>query len=468
MKQLVDLLHRRKKAFLIAAALAAGGYASYSYYRSESFQRRKRQVILILDGLGKLLQAAASAADSASLISGDLKDFLESSNEEGEVPRSIRQLLKILRCPELQDLVAVTTSSVCKVIMAGTSPEDTSPSRAHHEKSLDRNNLVMYRDRLQFRAESSDGWRRERYENFEVKRTVPGSSSKPSRTMRHEGLSEKLLNKLFSDPGKGFASAIVGSAVRNLVVCYFEEMERKAELENESAPEIFELGANGIVRTHGRLSEDPGEWKPAKLLDLACSTKGKALLAECIQIVVEATVSTYLDKTQEVNMFEEMVEAVTKPVHRVPAQEMIVSVCNGAVDTFVRTSYEVLSESSKQTTRLDMTPVSFNSSEAVSALQQGPGNYLEKIFGALTIPSNRMLVMDLAGKVTAEAVRSFFGLVIAVSAPYVRSSRDVVHSKAAVVRTRFSQDAATKVLVLVTVCLAVFLHIFVNTSISLK
>ncbi|EFJ33089.1 hypothetical protein SELMODRAFT_84578 [Selaginella moellendorffii] len=389
MKQLVDLLHRRKKAFLIAAALAAGGYASYSYYRSESFQRRKRQVILILDGLGKLLQAAASAADSASLISGDLKDFLESSNEEGEVPRSIRQLLKILRCPELQDLVAVTTSSVCKVIMAG-------------------------------------------------------SSSKPSRTMRHEGLSEKLLNKLFSDPGKGFASAIVGSAVRNLVV------------------------SNGIVRTHGRLSEDPGEWKPAKLLDLACSTKGKALLAECIQIVVEATVSTYLDKTQEVNMFEEMVEAVTKPVHRVPAQEMIVSVCNGAVDTFVRTSYEVLSESSKQTTRLDMTPVSFNSSEAVSALQQGPGNYLEKIFGALTIPSNRMLVMDLAGKVTAEAVRSFFGLVIAVSAPYVRSSRDVVHSKAAVVRTRFSQDAATKVLVLVTVCLAVFLHIFVNTSISLK
>ncbi|EFJ27419.1 hypothetical protein SELMODRAFT_95450 [Selaginella moellendorffii] len=379
MKQLVDLLHRRKKAFLIAAALAAGGCASYSYYRSESFQRRKRQVILILDGLGKLLQAAASAADSASLISGDLKDFLESSNEEGEVPRSIRQLLKILRCPELQDLVAVTTSSVCKVIMADTSPEDTFPSRAH----------------------------------------------------------QKLLNKLFSDPGKGFASAIVGSAVRNLVVCYFEEMERKAELENE-------------------------------LLDLACSTKGKALLAECIQIFVEATVSTYLDKTQEVNMFEEMVEAVTKPVHRVPAQEMIVSVCNGAVDTFVRTSYEVLSESSKETTRLDMTPVSFNSSEAVSALQQDPGNFLEKIFGALTIPSNRMLVMDLAGKVTAEAVRSFFGLVIAVSAPYVRSSRDVVHSKAAVVRTRFSQDAATKVLVWVTVCLALFLHIFVNTSISLK
>jgi hypothetical protein len=98
-------------------------------------------------------------------------------------------------------------------------------------------------------------------------------------------LADRLLNKLFSEAGKGFASAVVASASRSLVVSVIEQLNLLRYSTNQ----------NSI----GEEQSDALTW----LMEFASSTKARPVIIDCIQTFVATAVSVYLDRTKDVNVF---------------------------------------------------------------------------------------------------------------------------------------------------------------------
>lgn len=180
-----------------------------------------------------------------------------------------------------------------------------------------------------------------------------------------EGLPERLVGKLFTEAGKGFASAVVASAARSIVLSVLQGMEEKKSQDRKPqvwsssdwSPEAWKedsvekpVSKDGIIPDSPRkpVFSEPasGHSMQDNLIDFASSSKGKALIADCIETFIGTAVSVYLAKTRDVNFYEDMIASVVKPSHRVPVKELLTSVCNGAVETLIRTSHDVMSAGS--------------------------------------------------------------------------------------------------------------------------
>ncbi|RID46699.1 hypothetical protein BRARA_I03343, partial [Brassica rapa] len=170
------------------------------------------------------------------------------------------------------------------------------------------------------------------------------------------GFTDPVIDKLFTKSGSGFASAVVGSFARNLVVALFSSRE----------------------------------FSDSKLLDAVCSDDGRNLIGDCVQRFVSTAVSVYLDKTTEVNVFNDLFAGLTNPKHEHKVKQTLVTVCNGAVETFVRASAD---RSLFQTLTVGSKPAWF---DRVS----------------LAVPSNREYVVDLTGRVAFETVRSLLEVLV--------------------------------------------------------
>ncbi|KAL3698768.1 hypothetical protein R1sor_012844 [Riccia sorocarpa] len=384
-----------------------------------------------------------------------------------------------------------------------------------------------------------------------------------------EGLPERLVGKLFSESGKGFASVVVASAARSLVLAVLEstqENQRKSqgwsttdwEPEFSKEKAFCEKGvANGGITPDSPkktgLNASGTSW-PESLIELAASEKGKALVADCIESFVGTAVSVYLTKTRDVNFYDDMISSVVKPTHKAPVKELLTSVCNGAVETFVRTSYDVMSAGSSAPSQtatessvlsLDKTSYFSDSSypqgdekrgkddgvigssvpctpekaeeesPSLSGLSRGGSisfdqtpqvekvlrlapeklqelmllpssdqerannkaagsskTWVRDIARTLAEPSNRGLVLDVAGTVTHEAVRSAIEVVTEKVTNPFRSkdpAQDEESSTSTIVKfvTKTGDLAAataSKAMVVMTMCLAVCLHTLVGPS----
>ncbi|KAJ7549269.1 hypothetical protein O6H91_07G047100 [Diphasiastrum complanatum] len=420
------------------------------------------------------------------------------------------------------------------------------------------------------------------------------------------GLLERLIDKFSSEPGMGFASAVVGCVARNIVLSGYEVMQRSKKADHERdfttegsewelralAPDVCEVqqqcegkqyvsqGRNGFK---GKTASDKhlpkensgsGLTRLESLLDFASDSRGKSLIAKCIKVFVATAVSVYLDKTKDVNVYEDFVAGLTKPSHKVPAKELLRSVCSGAVETLVRTSHEVLSrqtgpdsnqldlhqhEHAKQDEKifsedprkdaLEVVETSVGTKEGDSMRRYksttlvhekddsstksitlpsevcdsmlisentlrrtlsardsshfrinedgkekllgpqphqhprttvtkqrqgsngGPINLIDGLSKALAVPSNRKLVIDVAGAIASEAVRSFFDVILSIFKPVfggeagrqeharILSFQEVSYLGLDKVR-HITKILIANSLVLSTLWLAVIMHIF--------
>ncbi len=576
---------RRRTLLLTCGVVAAGGYVSYRLYKSAAFARRRYRVSLLCKSLWSILEVLSEGSDSASVVLKDLHSFLLSDKDE--VPQSLKQFFKVAGCLEVQRCVSAISASVSHGILQSLSPsakrppptslilpcqdgsppgkeEDGPASVGTKEKVLAWKEVVEHEGPEEIDEVS---WREYEYDCLpnhvdedgaawdQVSWKSVGSlldgiaapvSTSVAKGMKDElvgasiaeeeikaigegvgnGLVDRLLNKLFSEAGKGFASVVVASATRSLVVSVMEQFNLLRNSTNQSA------------------NRDERADVLSFLMDFASSTKNRVLIMDCIQTFVATAVSVYLDRTKDVNIFDDMIAGIVKPEHQGPVTELLTSVCSSSIETLVRTSQEVLAFGGKSTHPLNenlanqaqhpasslirplkqeekilhmsgVFPSALDENSASSSTtgrdpdkatfvhRQGqhlsnnnkplvviPTAFLndghqkrdeaafmsgiDALSRVLAVPSNRKLIMEVAGTMTSEGVRSFIEVLIGrftasfhgkktkEEEPMKKEEREM--AKRSVIGDKLQQvgdltkAAVDKSVVAITMCFVICLH----------
>ncbi|XP_061372021.1 protein PHLOEM PROTEIN 2-LIKE A10-like isoform X3 [Gastrolobium bilobum] len=370
----LDFSRRNKKWLLLIAMFGASGYGAYRAYHLPSVVQKRNRLVKLLRAFVSVAELVSNSADTVSLLSKDLNQFLTSDSDQ--IPNSLKQLSKIATSNEFSSSLARVSESLTLGILLG----------------------------------------------------VDSSS-----------FSDKVLDRLFSQAGTGFVSVVVGSFARNLVLGFCSHAE----------------SVDGKLNARAQ-SDVPG-WVSV-ISDDRC---GK-LIGDCVQIFVSTAVAVFLDKTMDVNPYDDVFAGLTNPKHQEKMKGILVSLCNGAVETLVRTSHQVLTNPSVKSNS--------NSSQlrlgsSISGAQDA--GWVEQIKSTLSVPANRRFVIDVTGRVTFETVRSFVECLLWRISEGFKRSLSKVHDEVVDKGLEVVRYVGAKSSVILTFCLALYLHILGGSRILL-
>ncbi|CAH2047319.1 unnamed protein product, partial [Thlaspi arvense] len=355
---------RRRKWLILLSVFGVSGYGVYKVYNSPYIARKRKRLMKLFGGIASFAELVIESAETISIVSRDLKEFLQSDSDE--IPKSLKQMAKITKSKEFTDSLARVSEAVSIGIFRGY--------------NLDQ-------------------------------------ESKNSETESGIGSNSSVVEKIFSDAGTGFVSVVVGSFAKNLVLGFYE------------------IESDTETRTKPR-------W-----MSLLCDDKCRELLADCIERFTTSAVSIYIEKTSGINTYDQIFSGLTNPKHKDSARDVLVSVCNGALETFLRTSHQVCTSS--DTVEEEVTE---KKSDSVNG-------WAEAISTTLAVPSNRKFMFDVTGRVTLETMRSIVEFVILKTSQGFKKSVDVVHEEVTERGRQVVGYVGAKSSVIITVCLAVYLHI---------
>ncbi|XP_010941948.1 protein PHLOEM PROTEIN 2-LIKE A10 [Elaeis guineensis] len=262
---------------------------------------------------------------------------------------------------------------------------------------------------------------------------------------------DRFLDKLFSTAGSGFASVVAGSFARNLVTAFSSK------------------GSDG--RDFGSSQSD----SPAvpRWVHLICSDKCRELIGDCIQLFVSTAVAVYLDKTMDINPYDEIFSGLTNPKHEAKVKDMLTSVCNGSVETLVKTSHQVLtrSNSSSLLNRVqgvkqeeDLTMENDGDTSFACKSKDG-GGWVHEVSSTLAVPSNWRFVLDVTGRVTFETVRSLLDFMQWRLRNGARRGVNAVCDEVADRGLAVLRYISAKSVVILTICLALCMHVLASTRV---
>lgn len=350
---------RRKKWILLITALGFTTYGAYRACNSPSVIRKRDRLIKILGALASITELVGDSAETIGVISKDLKEFIQSDSDQ--IPTSIKQVFKITKSDEFSDSVVRVTKALTVGVLRG------------------------------YRVEN-------------VKGDSGGS-----------GFSDRALDKLLSPAGSGFASVIVGSFTRNMVLAMYAE--------------------RGVS---GRNSGDSGQ----KWVDVIADDKCREVIGDYIQRFVSTMVTVYLDKTMDVNPYEDILSSLTNPRHEAKVRDLLSLVCNGAIETFVRISHQVLTNSRSSSSSVLIR----KSSSTISKVLDGQELVLSKLKGR-KFAGNMRFVLDVMGRVTFASIKSFLGFSLNKICKGMKRSCYEAY-----------RYLSAKSLVVMTVCVSLYLH----------
>lgn len=422
MKRGLDFPWRKKKWIIILGLLGVSSYGAYKVYNLPSVVRKRRRLERLLRAFVSVAEMVSDSADAFNVVSKDLKEFLHSDSDE--IPNSLKQLSKIARSHEFSRSLTRVTEAMTTGVLRGY--------RAQAKSEIDE----------------------------------PG---KPD-------FADRLMDKLTSTAGTGFVSVVVGSFARNLVLGFYANVESREGMEQETGNTASQLKSNSNSSAMGR-------W-----LQVLSDDKCKVLIADCIQKFVSTAVAVYLDRTMNINFYDEVFAGITNPKHHAKVQDILVSLCNGAVETLVKTSHQVFTASESNSGvnpnsshfLLDKTKSSplingkvseqedFRKiNEASELVYFQKSGWVNSVSSTLAVPSNRKFVLDVTGRVTSETIRSLveyfhckFWEVLKKNLSTVR--QDTIERGLEVMRY-----LAAKSSVILTICLALILHILDGTRLLL-
>lgn len=254
---------------------------------------------------------------------------------------------------------------------------------------------------------------------------------------------DRVIEKVFSKAGSGFVSVVVGSFAKNLILGFYSD-----ELESG-------------VKCEGSDSSKTPRW-----VNLLCDDKCRELIAECIERFTSTAVSVYLDKTMDINTYDQIFEGLTNPKHQDSVKDVLVSVCNGALETVVRTSHQVFTSSRSNNVIEEIEDDDFKSNGSLkSKMVSGSGDgiksngWAEAISTTLAVPSNRRFMFDVTGRVTLETTRSIIAFIMLKTFQGFRKSINVVQDEVTDKGRQVVEYVGAKSSVILTVCLALYLHV---------
>ncbi|CAB4296750.1 unnamed protein product [Prunus armeniaca] len=280
----------------------------------------------------------------------------------------------------------------------------------------------------------------------------------------NSSFSDRVLEKVFSTAGTRFVSVVVGSFARNMILGFYSN----------------DQSVDSSSSSRSSLSDVP-RW-----VNVVCSDRSKELIANCIQVFVSTAVAVYLDKTKDINFIDEMFDGLTNSKHQNKVRDVLVSLCNGAVETVVRTSHQVLtsSNSSSSSNSRSFSIVDQNEGlsgttdqclgQEVSAGQPKEGTSLDviqssgwvgKVSSTLAVPSNRKFVLDVTGRVTFETVRSLVEFMLWTVLDGLKRSVNVLHGEVEDRGLQVIRYFSGKSSVIITICLALHLYILSGTRV---
>ncbi|XP_019182892.1 PREDICTED: protein PHLOEM PROTEIN 2-LIKE A10-like [Ipomoea nil] len=341
---------RNKKWVLALGILGLTSYGAYRAYHSPGMVKKRERLMKLIGSLASLADIVSNSTDAIAVLSKDFKDFIESDSDQ--VPTSLRQISKIAKSDEVSESLVKITAAITTGILQGY-PHKTGDS----------------------------------------------------------GCIDRVLDKLFTDGGSGFASVVVGSFAKNLAMAVFSD----------------------------NLSSEPPRWVNNVLRDEKC----RELIGDCVRLFVSSAVTVYLEKTMNINTYDQIFAGLTNPNHETRVRDMLVAVCHGGVETFVRTSHQVLTTANPRDEDEDD--------------KKNKKNVLvgKMCSSALSVPGNRRFLLDLTGKVTFETMKSFQEFMIERFSQNLSRRVDAVQDKSAeaLEYVRWKSSAA------ITACLSLCLHI---------
>ncbi|KAM0859441.1 hypothetical protein ACQ4PT_047188 [Festuca glaucescens] len=187
--------------------------------------------------------------------------------------------------------------------------------------------------------------------------------------------SDRLVEKLFSPEGERLVSAVAGSLGRDLVLAFYSVPADPSESAGSS---------------------------PASWVDVVTRGSCRRAIRSWVEVFTATAVGVFIDKTIHINTYDQICAAATNPAYDARLQELLVALCSASIETLVKTSHGVLSNTSGNAN-------GSSSSSGNGGIREG---WTETVSSALAVPSNRKLVLDLSGRATFEAVRSFLEFVL--------------------------------------------------------
>lgn len=408
----IDLIRRgfehskiKKKWVLAFGALSFSAYGAYSIYNSPSVVKKRERLLKLISTFVYVTEMVSDSAEAIGIVSKDFKEFIQSDSDQ--IPNSLKQISKLSRSHEFLESLTNITRALTVGILRGRRQEAVRNSSSVSKKS---------------------------------------------------DFSDKILDKLFSDEGSGFASVIVGSFARNLVMGYYSEKNMNANLISDGS-----LDTNNSSKWIEALHDD----------------KCRELIGDCVQRFISTAVSVFLDKTMHINTYEELFSGMTNPKHESQVREMLTSVCNAAVETLVKTSHQVLMNKDGDIS-LDSTCLSSklgqiqrrdckasigrqlvpSESKPRRFFNENQDNgWMRKMSSTLAVPVNRRFLLDVTGRVTFESVRSFLVLLLEKISDALKKSLDAIHEEVIDMGVEVTEQLNRKCSAIFTICVSLCLHI---------
>ncbi|THU68308.1 hypothetical protein C4D60_Mb08t02550 [Musa balbisiana] len=380
---------RRRRWLILAATVVVSGYGAYRIYHLPSVARRRRKLFRLLSALATAADAAASSAEAVSLVSSDLNRFLRSDADD--LPSSLKQLSKIVRSDEFSGSVSSVSEALTIGLVRGLQSND------------------------------------------------PMVDSSVSETGTGARFSDRVMDKLFSAAGTGFASVVVGSLAKGLVMGFYTRGSTGGE-------------SDGIERSDSQVVP---QW-----FQLVCSDESRGLIGNVVQLFVSTAVAVYLDKTMDINTYDELFSGLTNPKHEAKMKDMLVSMCNGAVETLVKTSHQMISSNSvsPEVRAEDLPRV-----EELDQKEKDGGGWVDQITSKLAVPTNRRFILDVTGRITFETVRSFLDFMLWKTCDGAKRGVNSAREELAVKGLEVVRYISGKSMVIITICLSLCMHIFMGT-----
>lgn len=393
---------RKKKWIVVLALLGVSSYGAYKVYHLPSVARKRKRLFKLLGAFILVAEMVSDSSESVGVVSRELKEFLRSDSDE--IPNSLKQLSKIARSEEFSESVVRITRAMTIGAVRG------------YKVDLTEENGIEGGVKL--------------------------------------GFVDRVMDKFLSTAGTGFVSAVVGSFARNLVLGFYSD--------SQTHPSSSAFSLSSLP-----------DW--VKVLS---NNDCKIFIANCIETFVSTAVAVYLDKTMDVNFYDDMFSGLTNPKHEANVKEFLVSVCNGAVETLVKTSHRVLTKpntdfDSRSYSLVDHreSPVKIgdNYSECVSHSQKvinssqcnGIQNngWVNTVSPTLAVSKNWKFVLDVTGRVTYETIRSLVEFFFWWFSDGLKKTLRVVNEEIFDRGLEVIRYVGAKSSVIVTICLALYLHI---------